>query len=802
VALRFAPLDGSMPTVMRSSMSARPLAGLLLLVSGLACQSGRPSATPAPPTSVFDPLSYGAPSAPRLAFGLQDGPLRNYFFREGPAAVHLSTRSGSSPRIIAAFPANNQGIGVWFLPAPDGTELFAGKAADAFSAGGGLSALVRDGGAHPLHGVRATLKSSATRLSTALVLLGNVRTLRDYGSGMCLEDAAQFPELRNESFELDAEQGILRIRRQQIGGEHSMELLLAGLSGTTITLEPREAGPRPACPLGQGKAQQVITISNDAGIELQLMALASDEPLTPIEAPQLLDDPSDAESRDLQALAFSSYEEKLVAGSWRFLTYFGRDTLLSLWLLLPKLESHVAIAAMGSVLERVQLAENVAAPEGGVVQPGDVAHEEEVGDYAAWKNSRLTPPPADLRQPRYDYRMIDDDFLLAPLVVALAKQLETHPLEGSAKSTPAAAMAAFLARKRSDGHSYEEALFKNLALVLGRARPFAEDKRPAAEKKQALIALHPNLSVGQWRDSEMGLGFGRYPFDVNAALVPAALDAARIIYTRLGRSTEAADAKRLGAAWQKVEELFRLEIPLEQARANVASYAASVGVADTSPSITADASGNDVEYAIALDAELAPLPVQHSDHGFVLNFTRPPDAYLQHVAARLTRPFPAGLMSPVGVMVSNPAFAAPDFSVIDPKRRGDPNDDIRTPLRDLFTPAHYHGSVVWSWQQALLASGLRRQLLRKNLAPGTRGALQRAECELWRVIDATRAGSTRELWSWAPDADGHPALRPFGAGALDADESNAVQLWSTVYIAVRKPTPAQNPRCGATGAGP
>jgi hypothetical protein len=172
------------------------------------------------------------------------------------------------------------------------------------------------------------------------------------------------------------------------------------------------------------------------------------------------------------------------------------------------------------------------------------------------------------------------------------------------------------------------------------------------------------------------------------------------------------------------------------------------------------------------------------------------------VAARLSRPFPAGLLSPVGVLVANPAFAPADLQVTDPKRRDDPNDDASIALRDLFTPAHYHGTVVWSWQQALLASGLRRQLARKDLSSATRGALQRAECELWRVIESTSAQSTRELWSWSAGADGRAERRPFGAAVLDADESNSIQLWSTVYLAVRKPTPALNPRCGAAGAGP
>jgi hypothetical protein len=41
-----------------------------------------------------------------------------------------------------------------------------------------------------------------------------------------------------------------------------------------------------------------------------------------------------------------------------------------------------------------------------------------------------------------------------------------------------------------------------------------------------------------------------------------------------------------------------------------------------------------------------------------------------------------------------------------------------------------------------------------------------------------------ELWSWSFNA-GHYRVAPFGAAVADADESNAAQLWSTVYLAVK-----------------
>ena len=37
----------------------------------------------------------------------------------------------------------------------------------------------------------------------------------------------------------------------------------------------------------------------------------------------------------LNGLRFLAYKEKLLAGSWRFITYFGRDTLISLRMIAP-----------------------------------------------------------------------------------------------------------------------------------------------------------------------------------------------------------------------------------------------------------------------------------------------------------------------------------------------------------------------------------------------------------------------------------------------------------------------------------
>ena len=74
-------------------------------------------------------------------------------------------------------------------------------------------------------------------------------------------------------------------------------------------------------------------------------------------------------------LRFLSYREKFLAGSWRFNTYFGRDTLMSLRLLMPALQPPAIEAGLNSVLARL-------------ADDGEVAHEEGIGRV----RGRRAPP--------------------------------------------------------------------------------------------------------------------------------------------------------------------------------------------------------------------------------------------------------------------------------------------------------------------------------------------------------------------------------------------------------------------------
>lgn len=713
------------------------IAILLAAVLGGACGGEGPKVQadsgPGGPDGSIDPTDlalYDTPQGELLAFGVHEGNLRNYFYRQGPVAVHLLTRSGTEPRVIAAFPAGNTGIGLWFEPVAEAVELRVGDDAD-LAAGGGLEGLLRKDS--QLRGVRAVIESDATSLRLERAILANIRTLRDY-----IFATEPEPVMAHQ---VTAAGGVVMLQRTTIGDEYHIALYLRPLDGTIVKT---------------GSTGSLEIEGGSAGIKVEVFALADDDALTPIEKANLVNGQAADSPRDLDTLAFLSTGEKLMAGSWRFLTYFGRDTLISVRMLMPVLQPQAIEGALSSVIENINLDPALQDTNFNyTVEVGDVAHEEDIGDYAAWKNSKKATPPADLRTPIFDYKMIDDDFMLAPVLAEFAK---LHPDR----------VEAYLDRTRAiDGVSYRDTLAKNLDLVLARATPYA-----GSGAAGDLVALKAGVNVGEWRDSPEGLGNGTIAFNVNVALVPAALEAAQTLYGLLGDAAKATEAGTLLQGWSNVESHFAVQVQAAEAKTRVEAYAQKIGV---SAAVSAElpAGGQVAYHAISLQKTAggtAPVPVMHSDHGFTMLFTNPSAAYLQAAADEVSRTFPAGLFSEVGVMVANPALS------------GD------AAVEDLFTKGHYHGTVVWSWQQAMLAAGIQRQLDRgAELDVNTLAALQRAQCKLWEVIEKANAVRTGELWTWVPDADGLPEYRPFGYDRTDQDESNAAQLWSTVYLAVQPP---------------
>ena len=628
-------------------------------------------------------------------YEVKEGLNLNEFLRDGPVSAHMLLRSGHEPRFLAIFPAGNSGDGLWFEPVEGDPQWTLDQAPK--------DTEIKDGKGRTLYGITAEASLKTPVLTPKQAVLSSVRFLRDY------QGNAPIP----------AE--ILVAPTRQGNGLSWSRDRLDGAPGYRLSVEIADGSLSP---------DGSILAGADGVIRLKLAAFSGEAPLTPLAGAALLKDSAASDPAARNALTFLSYREKFLAGSWRFDTYFGRDTMMSMRLLLPVLAPDAAEAGLGSVLSRLN-------------EAGEVAHEEGIGEFAVAKGGSA--------RPLFDYTMIDGDYMLAPLAAAY--------LLDDAQGAPRAAD--FLAK---DGNG--QALARNLAYVMQTTQPFAD--QPGWRR---LVRFKPGKLVGQWRDSEEGNGRGIYPYDVNAVMVPAALESiSRLLDSHLldlylgpAQRVQFAKAGHAASVWRaRAPAMFDMAIAKEAAQDAVDSYAKSLGIAPV------PVKEKSVRFhALTLDEQGNKVPVVNSDEGFALMFADPAPADLDRAVEAMARPFPLGLMTPAGLVVANPVFADPA-------------------VQARFSPKAYHGTVVWSWQQALFAAGLDRQLKRKDLPAPLRAKLVAAQKSLWSVIEANRAYSNSELWTWKAD-QGHIVATAFGADAADADESNAAQLWSTVYLAVRPP---------------
>lgn len=651
-----------------------------------------------------------------LQFQITEGNIQNAFFQDGDVAAHLLLNSGDKPRVLVAFPAGDSGVGLWFEPTAAPVHWTLGQ----------VKGQRRTVDGHAWNGIVADATVTADTLVVKDAVLGSIRVLRDYQLGQGY--AAQLAATPQIAAKPQLTERSIGWQRQRIDGASGYAIALSADNGRF-----------------QREGERIVLRPDRAGEALRLHIAAStgETPLTPFT--DLLNSNAQADVRSRQALQFLSYREKFLAGSWRFDTYFGRDTLMSLRLLMPVLQPAAVDAGIASVLARLS-------PD------GQVAHEESIGEFAVLQH--LKEQGKSSAGPIYDYVMVDDDYMLPPVAAAWLLE-DARGREGAR---------AFLA-SGVQGQRQGDALVRNLLFVAGSSEAFA--RKPVYSH---LIALKPGSPVGQWRDSNEGIGRGRYAYDVNAVWMPAALRAMGQFLDAglLDGYTTPAQRERLRAAaatagdWERnAGALFAVHLSKQRAAQQVHDYATHIGVSDTSALAAID--GAALEFpAIALDAQGHPIPVLHSDEGFRLLFGQPDAAVLDRDVGNLMRPFPAGLMTDVGMVVANPVYADHDVWA-------------------RFGNNAYHGTVIWAWQQAVMAAGLKRQLARSDLPTMTRTHLVAAQAALWRGICAADAVRTSELWSWSY-GHGRYRIEPFGAEGAHEDESNAAQLWSTVFLALPPPT--------------
>ncbi|KVQ45065.1 hypothetical protein WT21_20750 [Burkholderia territorii] len=660
-----------------------------------------------------DVQSSSTPSnSAALSFRMDTGGQINAFYRQDKVAAHLLARSSTKPRLLVVFPAGNSGTGLWFDDTAQPVNWNLDTSPSPLSA--------PDTHGRPLYGIGADVSVDTDTLTIRQGLLGSVRFLRDFNGGATIPpEIVTAPTIQGSA---------VQWQRDRIDGAPGQMLRITLRDGGSIAT-------------AAGGKLVLRAAAGARTLKLHVDALSGETPLSPILRADLLAPSVNPDPVSQNVLEFLSFHDKLLAGSWQYDTYFGRDTLISVRMLMPVLEPAAIEAGLTSVLSRLS-------------NDGKVAHEEGIGEFALVDNAKHGRP--NDATPTYDYKMIDSDYLLAPIAAAWL----IDDTRGQARA------AAYLAQRGADGQTNGSRLVVNLLHVAATAQPFAQQPSVAN-----LIHLRPGEIVGNWRDSTDGLGGGVYPYDVNAVLVPAALRAANAFLARglldpyldAGRRATLANTATEAATWeQQAPPLFQVSVPAAQAAADVSAYAPSAGVpAGTAPSAPL------TFYALSLDEQGTPIPVMNSDGGFALLFGTPPDDQLQRIVTDVTRPFPTGLVTDVGMLIANPAYA-------------------NQALWPKFTSSAYHGTVIWSWQQAMWVAGLDRQLARQDLSDTTRTLLTQARQKIWQVISNGRDMRTSEMWTWSY-VNGQYQTDAFGTRSADVTEANAAQLWSTTYLAIRDP---------------
>ncbi|KAF2032423.1 hypothetical protein EK21DRAFT_61144 [Setomelanomma holmii] len=676
---------------------------------------------------------------------LPDGPQANYFYSDCHAATHVivtSPRVGDNlnivkPRLIVAWPAGNSGILALFEPGSGQPGTLAVSSATNADA---LSPVYEAGGTNPRVGVSGTISFNDSAI-LAVPVLGSIRSIRDYIEGGNIDQSFQ----NSFGFAENAD-GSASINRTWFDGVTTSTIRFTPQNGAQKVTVNRDA----AWTLGFGHGSYTFEASYNYP---QLDQLSPQEVLNSASTALIGQMPDQTTS-----LSFLSYSNKLLAGTWRFLTYFGRDSMISMMLMQDTLSQSAIEAVISAVLERVNRTD------------GTVCHEEVLGDYATYLNRKKG---IDSTQPGCDYKMIDTDFMLP---IAIQRYFfDTQPGQQSS--------GAFFARKatflvENNGLTYTQLAQFTAEKIMRIAAPFA-----ASQTQANLIHLRDGEQVGEWRDSNNGLGGGRTPYNVNAALVPAGLRAIAAM-SRAGFFPDHADWKNTADSYAQTWEdstlrFFEVNVRQADAKARVQNYvsAAGLNVPAHAENITSDVKF----YGLAVDGSInsgGPVPVMNTDDAFrhfFLNTTNDTQlsSFLDQSASHILAPFPAGLSTDVGLVVANPAYAD------------------NAGFAAGFSNTNYHGTVVWSWQLAVMGKGLGMQLGRCQ-ADGKpafcsdsqlHGKVLAAYNKLWDTIDANKAQLSQELWSWDYSGGKYSAV-PFGS--VTSTESNVRQLWSLTFLSVHR----------------
>ncbi|EGR49726.1 uncharacterized protein TRIREDRAFT_59665 [Trichoderma reesei QM6a] len=712
---------------------------------------------------------------------LSDPPYQDYFYSDchvDAQAVVTSPLPNSNlsiigPRFIVAWPAGNSGICTFFQPQSGINGSLAIELVNS-TLGSPLGPVYHktNQSAPPIVGVEGVLSFNDSA-ELPIAILGSVRNIRDFTEG---------PSLLSSVI-----QAGIKVTKYQHNGAKITRRWLDNVTTTTFTLVPWK------------NSDSHVRIHNKTlrfGSGFYHFTASFNYPqLKQLTPSQILNNQSQAlvkqQPGTVSSLSFFSYTEKLLAGGWRFLTYFGRDSMISALLLQPILSTgngSAIEAVIGAALERVNRTD------------GSVCHEETIGDYATFVNlqNNITSTAAG-----FTYPMIDTDYYLP---ILMARYFGSSP----DRISPMLSTRAGTIDVSNANLTWGDLSYTTASKILNLTAAFEHN-----QTVENLIALKPDQIVGQWRDSTYGLANGRIPFDVNCALAPAALYAisslAAIpgVYPNISITRDwATVAARRAKVWEdKTLQFFQHNMTTQTAETRLKQYTSKStfykGPTNGDSVSNYSTNGTVIDYGLAINSTATPeiIPISHTDTAFrhyLLNTTDEEQltTFINASANAILRPFPAGLSTPVGVVVANPALS---------------NNEV---LIANFTNSAYHGTVVWSWQLALMAKGFERQLERcqgvnatdiplsvTNAATipqfcsdkGVFGALKKAYNKLWDIIDDNEEQLESEVWSWTYN-DGSTRgfeFSPLGVlppppGVGGGTESDVRQLWSLTFLAVKR----------------
>lgn len=581
--------------------------------------------------------SEAACSQTPTSLHLSDPPYENYFYSDCNSANQVVVTSPLSdsnltiigPRLLVAWPAGNSGVVAFFAP-QNGVNGSLALGLVNHTSDQPLQPIYEAANASSLTGRARLGISTLLRLNSSAVLtvpiLGSIRTIRDFTEGPSLLR----PEIQDAIVFTKTEDGGASLSRIWLDNQTTTWMSFRPFNGTAdISINDR------TLELGAG------TYNFSASLDYpQLTQLSANEVLND-RSQDLITQQSD----QAQSLSFLSYSEKLLAGAWRFLTYFGRDSMISLLLLEPVLsggDGGAVEAIIGAVLERINRTD------------GSVCHEETIGDYATYLNLQNN---VSSTSPSYDYKMVDTDFYL-PVV------LERYLVQSNVGQSRASD---FLATKATVNPDNAGLTYADLALITAEkimtiSAPFAAK---GGQTRDNLIHLKEDQVVGEWRDSTYGIGGGRIPYDVNTALVPAALRAISALSDG-GFFHEHPNWKATASSYAQVWEdatlsFFEVTVPVSEAKRLVNDYIEAAGFGF--PSNADNINSGVVYHGLALDGnnDQPVVKVMNTDdcfRHFLLNTTNQAQltAFVNQTANNILAPYPVGLSTPVGMIVANPAY--------------------------------------------------------------------------------------------------------------------------------------------------